>query len=127
MLTRKMMVAMITAVFVCAVDLAEAVYPGPAPGGPTYKEGELIVKFKKAAADSLEMQLGQGKGPGQLKLSASLDKLGRKYKVKKVEPVIKNFKAKRQRIENLKKKDKNKLTKQEKHLLKRLKRAPKGM
>jgi parallel beta-helix repeat protein len=158
MLTKKTMVGMIVAILVCCMGLAEGIAPGPAPGQPAYKEGELIVmfkkgaadsletelaagkapsqpaykegelivKFKKAAADSLETQLGQGKAMGQMQVSASLDELGRRYKVKKVGPVIKNFKAKRQRIENLKKKDKSKLTNRERHLLRRLKRAPKG-
>jgi hypothetical protein len=126
------MVGMITAVLVCWAGSAQAVYIGQAAeedaaAQPRYKEGELIVKFKKSAADSLEMQLGEGRTPDQLKVSASLDELGRKYKVKKIGPVIKNFKGKRKRIENLKKKDRNSLTKKERHLLRRLKRAPKGM
>jgi subtilisin family serine protease len=135
MFARKTMLTVVVVVLVCwagwasglqiAQDAGDQVSPAM-PGQPGYKEGELIVKFRKSAADSLESQLGQGKAPGQLMVSASLDELGRKYKVKKVAPVIKNFEAKRQRLENLKVKDKSKLTKQEKHVLRRLKRAPAG-
>jgi subtilisin family serine protease len=71
--------------------------------------------------------LTEGKSADQLKLSPTLDKLSRKHKVRSIKPIIENFKAKRQRVENLKKKDKGELTKKEKHLLKRLKRAPKGV
>jgi subtilisin family serine protease len=144
MLTRKMIVAMIVVVLACSmgavrgVDFSiadnddclqdDAALLGlnvPAPR-PAYKPGEVLVKFKQSAADSLEKQLANGKGAGRLKLSHSLDNISQKYKVKNVKPVIKNFKAKRQRIKNLSKKDKATLTKREKHLLRRLKRAPKG-
>ena len=59
-------------------------------------------------------------------MSQSLDNINRKYNVRKIRPIIKNFKSQRQRMKNLVKKDKATLTKKEKHLLRRLKRAPKG-
>ncbi len=94
--------------------------------GPVYKPGEIIVKFKKGAAEILEEQLSKGETPGELKLSTSLDDLSRRYKVKKIKPLIKGFKAERQRIRGLLEKDKASLTKREEHLVRRLKRAPKG-
>jgi subtilisin family serine protease len=144
MLTRKTVLAVLVTALVCGMGTARAVeslwslddgiFASPeawvTPEGkssvPEHKPGEIIVKFKKDVADSLEEQLLAGKGIGSIKLSAALDELRRKYKVKKIEPLIKNFKAKRQRMEDLKKKDQAKLTKKERHLLKRLKRAPKG-
>ncbi len=94
--------------------------------GPEYKPGEIIVKFKQGAAETLEKQLSKGKAMGTLKVSASLDELSRRYKAKKIEPLIKGFKAERQQISRLLKKDKASLTKREQNLLRRLNRAPKG-
>ena len=144
MLTRKMIVGMILAVLVCCMwavrgvdfsiegnrdylqdDAALLELEAPVPQ-PSYKDGEVIVKFKEAVADSLEKQSGKGKAVGTIKLSPSLEKINRKYKVSKIKPIIKNFKAKRQRMKDLVKKDKATLTKREKHLLRRQKRAPKG-
>ena len=56
----------------------------------------------------------------------ALEKLGRKYKLRNIEPVVKDFKAKRRRMKDLLGKDEAALTKKEKHLLQRLGRAPKG-
>jgi len=93
---------------------------------PPYKAEEIIVKFKKPVADSLEQQLATGVPIGKLELTPSLDNLNRKYNVQNIEAVIKNFKAHRQRIENLLKKPKDLLTEREKHLVRRLRRAPNG-
>ena len=92
--------------------------------GPAYKPDEIIVKFKAGAAETLEKQLSKGETTGTLKVSASLDELSRKHKAKKIQPLIKGFKAERQRMGELLKKDKAGLTKREEHLLRRLKRAP---
>jgi subtilisin family serine protease len=94
--------------------------------GPEYKPGEIVVKFKQGASETLEKQLSKGKAIGTLKVSASLDELSRRYKAKKIEPLIKGFKAERQQISILLKKDEASLTKREQHLLRRLNRAPKG-
>ena len=94
--------------------------------GPAYKPDEIIVKFKASAAETLEKQLSKGETAGALKMSASLNELSSRYKMKKIQPLIKGFKAERQRISGLLRKDKASLTKREQHLLERLKRAPKG-
>jgi parallel beta-helix repeat protein len=93
---------------------------------PTYKPGEIIVKFKEGAAETLEKQLSKGVSVRALKVSAPLDELSRRYKVKGIKPLIKGFKADRQRMRELLRKDKTSLTKREQHLLRRMERAPKG-
>ncbi|MBN1391344.1 MAG: S8 family serine peptidase [Sedimentisphaerales bacterium] len=94
--------------------------------GPAYKPDEIIVKFKQGVSETLEKQLSKGESAGVLKVSTSLDELSRKHKVKGITPLIKGFKAERQRVSRLLKKDKANLTKREQHLLRRLERAPKG-
>jgi subtilisin family serine protease len=91
-----------------------------------YKEGELIVKFKKPAAGVLEKQLLKKVGVKNLNLSASLDQINQEHKVKTIEPVLKDFKSNRERINNLLKKDIKQLNNDEKRILRRLQRAPKG-
>ncbi len=109
---------------------------------PQYVLNEIIVKFKAEAALTLERQTTEkGKAPGEIKFTASaasLDKLNKKYKVKKVAPIFKDFKRQRKNIEYLKAKSDLKehfkkkyainavrLSKKEEHILKRLKRGPK--
>ncbi|MHC4574925.1 MAG: S8 family serine peptidase [Planctomycetota bacterium] len=141
MLTKKMIVGIAIAVLLCWAGSAQALYLGREhdtrdadPFGaasmsalPAYEAGQLIVKFKEPVASALERQLSEGKPLGSVKLSPSLDLLAGKYKAKNVDPLIKNFKARRRRIQNLKKKDKASLTTKEKHFLRRLNRAPQGV
>lgn len=93
---------------------------------PAYKQGEIIVKFNKKVAQTLKNELSRGKFPRELKMSASLDELTRRHKVKKMKPLIKQRKAGRRRTGELFGKNKAGSTKSEKHLLRRLKRAPKN-
>jgi subtilisin family serine protease len=93
---------------------------------PDYEADEIIVKFKKPVSDVLEQQLAEKVEYKNIKLSASLDSINRKYRVKAIEPVFKNFKANRNRMENLLKKDAKLLSSDERKLLRRLRRAPKG-
>jgi subtilisin family serine protease len=93
---------------------------------PGYVPNEIIVKFKAEAVNALECAIVQkGATPSQVQLTASLDKLNKKYKVKKFRQIFPSFKKNQKRLEALKLKDKSLLTKKEKHLLRRLKRAPK--
>jgi parallel beta-helix repeat protein len=92
---------------------------------PQYLPNEIIVKFHMAIADTLEEQLEFNTSASGLRLSRSLDELNARYRVKKIEPLFKNFKKKRQQLIDLLKKDKTLLSKKEKHLLRRLKRATK--
>ncbi|MDD5326471.1 MAG: S8 family serine peptidase [Phycisphaerae bacterium] len=93
---------------------------------PQYKPGEIIVKFKRAAVDTLEQQRTQKVSAEGLSLSVSIDQLNRKYKAKSIEPIFKNFKARSEQVKNFRKKNMNSLSNQEKRLLKRRQRAPKG-
>ncbi len=95
-------------------------------GRPEYVENEIIIKYHGNAAEAIEMGLAKGRAAHELKLSDSLDKLNKKYKLRKAKPLFKNFKENRQRVKTLAKKDKALLSKKEKHILRRLKRAPKG-
>jgi subtilisin family serine protease len=95
-------------------------------GASAYAPNDIIVKFRSAVADSLEWQLELKKPPGGLRLSARLDELNVRYGVREVKAVFKDFKKHRRRMEALATKDTRLLTKKERHLLGRLKRAPKG-
>ncbi|MHC4911609.1 MAG: S8 family serine peptidase, partial [Planctomycetota bacterium] len=61
-----------------------------------------------------------------LKLSNSLDELNKRYRLKKARSLFKNFKKNRGRVNALLKKDKALLSKKERRIIRRLKRAPKG-
>jgi subtilisin family serine protease len=84
------------------------------------------VKFKKPVADTIEQQLESKTPFKNLKLTKSLNNLNVRHKVKLVEPLIKNFKANRERVNNLLKKNVNQLSSDEKRILRRQQRAPKN-
>jgi subtilisin family serine protease len=97
---------------------------GPTPEG--YVENEIIVKFRGNVAEAVQTGLANG-GPAKgLKLSNSLDELNKRYKLKKAKCLVKNFRENRGRVKALLKKDEALLSKKERHIVKRLKRAPKG-
>ncbi|MHC4633359.1 MAG: hypothetical protein ACYS9C_19110 [Planctomycetota bacterium] len=85
---------------------------------------EIIVKFKDAAATTLEEQIPAGSDVAKLELSGSLDKLNKKFRLKNIKPLFKNFKAHRERLKALLKKDQVVLTKRDRRILQRLRRAP---
>ncbi len=111
---------------VCATA-AERIFVDADVTGPEirqdYVPDEIIVKFKNNAAITLEEKILTGSGVAQLELSGSLDKLNKKFRLRNVKPVFKNFKTHRRRLNALLKKDKALLTKREKRILQRLKRA----
>ena len=92
-----------------------------------YAENQIIVKFSKSVTDVLQTKLDEALSPAQMRFSRSLDRLNKKYRLKKAEPMFKNFRKRRQRIKNLLKKNKALLTRKEKHILRRLKRAQKNV
>jgi subtilisin family serine protease len=87
---------------------------------------EILVKFRGTVAGPFEEQLSPGGPVKELGLSRGLGELNTRYKVRKIEPVFKNFGKNRQRLKALLKKDKAGLTKKERHVLERLSRAPKN-
>jgi subtilisin family serine protease len=99
--------------------------PRVEPTQSRYAPNEIIVKFQAHAADVLEQNLAQKTPVSRLTLSPQLDTLNTKYRAKEIKPLFKNFKKNRQRLEALRKKDKSLLTKKDKHILRRLRRAPK--
>jgi len=97
---------------------------GPIPD--KYVPNEIIVKFRGNAADAVEKGLAKGMSAKGLKLSDSLDELNKRYRLKKAKCLVKNFKGNRGRVKALLKKDKALLSKKERRIADRLKRAPKG-
>jgi subtilisin family serine protease len=96
----------------------------PEAGGE-YVANEIIVKFKQEVSDAVEAQLKVKSLPSELVLSPGLNRLNAKYGARKIKPIFKNFRQRRRRLEALRHKDEALLTKKEKHILKRLKRAAK--
>ena len=91
-----------------------------------YAENQIIVKFRRPVTDTLETKLAEGVSASELSMSRSLDRLNKKYRLRKAKPLFKNFRENRQHINAMLKKDRAFLTKKEKHILKRLNRAPRG-
>jgi len=85
---------------------------------------EIVVKFKSDAAASLEEKTSTSLDAATTELPVSLDKLNKNFDLRKIKPLFKNFKAHRNEIKALLKKEKAHLTKQEKRILQRLRRAP---
>ncbi|MBW1932742.1 MAG: S8 family serine peptidase [Deltaproteobacteria bacterium] len=113
--------------FTGAISLLLMVLSAPAAGPQQdYVPGELIIKFRGDVADLLQAQLVQKKTPNGLSLSPELDKLGKKYKLRRIKPLFKDFKQKRQKIQDLKAGTRHPVSKTEKRILKRLARVPKS-
>ena len=92
---------------------------------PGYAPNVIIVKFRQSAADSLYLQFQQGAAADGLQFSDSLQKLNNKYKLKKASALFKNFRKNQEKLKALQQQDKILLTPKQKHILRRLKRAPK--
>ncbi|MFC1781985.1 S8 family serine peptidase [Planctomycetota bacterium] len=88
-----------------------------------YVPNEIIVKFKKAAAVRLASGIEKGVQPEQLKLSETLDKINRKYRVRKIKSIFPDFKERNQRLENLAHLDKGSWSRLEERLSRRRRRA----
>ncbi len=103
--------------------------PALAVSGPVpdeYVPNEIIVKFRGNAADAIERGLRKGGSVKELKVSDSLDDLNKKYRLKKTNRLFKNFKQNRGRVNALLKKDKALLSKKDRRIVNRLKRAPRS-
>ena len=77
---------------------------GNNPDYRTYVADEIIVKFKEDAANTVAEELKLKKSVKDVKINASIDILNKKYGIKELKPVFKNFKAQVKKFENLKKK-----------------------
>jgi subtilisin family serine protease len=87
---------------------------------------EIIVKFHQNAAVSIEKALAESTTNSNLGLLDSLEELNQQYRINGAQAVFKNFKKNRDKTKTLLKKDATLLTKKERGVLARLKRAPKG-
>jgi predicted outer membrane repeat protein len=87
---------------------------------------EILVKFRRDVSDSIEKAMAEsttGSNPG---LPDSLKDLNQKYRIRDARKLFKNFRKNREEKNALLKKDKVLLKDEEKRILTRLKRAPKG-
>ncbi len=91
-----------------------------------YVPDEIIVKYKKTVSGVIDAELSTGRTVSDLALTTSLDKLHKKYRLRKSKALFENFRQRRQLAKGLLAKDKTLLSKKERRILKRLKRAPKG-
>ncbi|MHC4388022.1 MAG: S8 family serine peptidase [Planctomycetota bacterium] len=96
----------------------------PEDGGE-YIANEIIVKFRQEVSEAVEAQLKVKSPADELALSPDLNRLNAKYGVRKIKPVFKNFRQRRQLLKALGRKDEKLLSKKEKRILRRLKRAGK--
>ena len=105
----------------------EQMLPGEKGGNNLrYVPDEIIVKFKEGAAKKVDEQLSKRISAKDLKVSASIDKLKELHGVKDIKPVFKDFKANQKKFEQLKAKSESQLTRDEKQILRRMSRAPRG-
>jgi subtilisin family serine protease len=110
----------------CLFALAALTQAVPLPASNEYLPNEIIIKFSENAASAAEQQLRAKIPASNLKLSKALDKLNKKYRIRKITPVIKNFRANQKRLNALKTKKTSLLTEKEKRILRRLARTPKS-
>ncbi len=89
-----------------------------------YAPDEIIIKFRNPAAGTIGENTFDDPDAAKLDWPGSLGELNKKFRLSRVERLFKNFKANKERTKALLKKDKALLTKREKHILQRLKRAP---
>jgi len=99
----------------------------PAGDYTTAVDNAIIIKFRQPVADAVEKQLKAKTPPEKLRLSKALDTLNAQFKVKTIRPLFKNFKENRHQLNALQVKNYALLTENERHILRRLNRAPKGL
>ena len=93
---------------------------------PSYAADEILIKFRKQAANRVRESLQSGIPPEDISLAGSLDKFKNEFRVYHMEPVFRDFERIRTFHEQLTKKEANQLDEAELRLLKRRKRAPKN-
>jgi len=92
-----------------------------------YVPDELIIKFSPEAAARLEEHLRQAGSPERLSISPELDELNKEYKLRLIRPIFRKFKRNRKLLQAAQAKPWKLLNRKQKHILTRLKRAPKNM
>ncbi len=99
--------------------------PSPAVSGQ-YVPNELIIKLRRNVADTIEGQLVLESSAPMLNIPQRLDKLNKKFRVRRIRPLFKNFTGNLQRLKTLQKKPTSLLTRKEERIIRRLRRAPKN-
>ncbi len=117
--------------------------------GKSYVPNEIIIKFRRTAADTIEEQLALADSAACPYLSCDLDQLNARYAVREIKPLLKDFRRRQQKLKSLREKSDSRplvsvkaravagkagmigpgiaeLTQREKHILRKLKRAPRG-
>lgn len=108
---------------------------------------EIIIKFRRPAANTIEEQLALANSSACPHLSCDLDQLNARYAVREIRPFLKDFRRKQQQLKSLREKSNARpkagisnlksqisnsvasaagLTQKEKDILRKLKRAPTG-
>ena len=129
---------------------------GPAEGGLDQTRrcrgcvpNEIIIKFRRTAADTIEEQLALADSAACPHLSCDLDQLNARYAVREIKPLLKDFRRRQQQLKSLREKSYARplvsakaravvgkagmirpgvagSTQKEKDILRKLKRAPRG-
>ena len=88
----------------------------------TYIPNEIIVKFRENAADTIEKQTDSP--IAILNSSPKLAQFHTKHRVRQISPLVKNFRSRHQQLQSILQKNESLLTQKEKHIRRRLQRAP---
>jgi len=110
---------------ICAAVLSTVAF-ARAARSRAYVPDEIIVKFRPGGALVPQGPAGQATTSGQGVRLRSL-RAARRWRVRKAEPLFRNFKKQRQRLQTILEKDSELLSAREKRILRRLKRAAKGI
>jgi subtilisin family serine protease len=107
----------------CALFIATA--SGQVDSAPCgYVPNEILVKLRASAAADIESSLKGNDTDGGLSLVRDLQQLNIQRRIRAIEPLFGDFERVQQRLGSLQSKPGDLLTKKEKHILKRRKRAP---
>ncbi|MBN2180621.1 MAG: S8 family serine peptidase [Sedimentisphaerales bacterium] len=88
----------------------------------SFAPNEIIVKFRENTAKTIEKQLDNPSGI--INLPSQLTLMDTKHRARQIRPLVKNFRARHQRMQSIQQKNYSILTAREKHILRRLQRAP---
>jgi len=121
-LTTKKGVILNIVLLLAAAELTAAKVPAP-----EYAANEIIVKFREPAAGLLHEKLELNSSSDGLSLSNGLDDLNAKYKLKSIMPLCKDFGKRQRKLDQLQAQGQSPLSRKQKHILRRLRRAPKDV
>ncbi|HUW20042.1 MAG TPA: S8 family serine peptidase [Sedimentisphaerales bacterium] len=111
--------------FAVLLAIAGSTQAANAPVARECAPNQILIKFRETTANAVAEQLGLSRSAGELTLSQRLDELNTRYRLKRVEPLFKDFKKNLRQMEALLQKDEKLLAEKQKLTLRRLRRAPK--